>query len=453
MKRPLFILLLVTLLFSLTPTSVCASPLTEDGPETDTSSIGSVIAALGLYAAMMAVLAVGAEVVIDGVRPIFGLKRKTNAAEAMGKLKGWLPDTLEELGVSATAQEKLNQQIGELEGITVKLEDEADKVNEVLEGQLQEALKDLAVYSVDALVDKHWAMLKPQLEPHLAKVSNVSEEDVRTWLETSLTALKQAKVTELQAHLQSVSTVLDAVREQRNALQGPLLRFWRWLRQSLFELGEYFRGKPDPDHPDRFLGGKWGWFGKYIVSHLLFLPSYLEYAWAWLRRSLPEGDNLRDKLRNLGKHKPFAPLLTIEDAAKRILEEETMQRDQDNLRIVWLRILSAAVGIWLAATLRVDSLQLLEPIMGNAVNTFRAVNDEWHTFGALIRQTGTALDFTRLPGALETIVGWLFNLTPGIVLSGLGAAAGSGFWHDQLDKLRSAKQVVTQVEKMTSGST
>ena len=440
MKRLLFTLLLVTFLFSLTPTSVWASPLTEDGPTTDTSGIGGVIATLGLYAAMMAVLAVGAEVVIDGVRPIFGLKRKINAAEAMGKLKGWLPDTLEELGVSATAQEKLNQQIGELKGIAVEFEDKADKVNKVLEGQLQEALKDLAVYSVEALVDKHWAILKPQLEPHLAKVPNVSEEDVKTWLRTSLTALKQAKVTELQAHLQSVSTVLDAVREQRHALQGPLLRFWRWLRQSLFELGEYFRGK-------------WGWFGKYIVSQLLFLPSYLEYAWAWLRRSLPEGNNLRDKLRNLGKHKPFAPLLTIEDAAKRILEEETMQRDQDNLRIVWLRILSAAVGIWLAATLRVDSLQLLEPIMGNAVNTFRAVNDEWHTFGALIRQTGTALDLTRLPGALETIVGWLFNLTPGIVLSGLGAAAGSGFWHDQLDKLRSAKQVVTQVEKMTSGST
>jgi hypothetical protein len=39
-------------------------------------------------------------------------------------------------------------------------------------------------------------------------------------------------------------------------------------------------------------------------------------------------------------------------------------------------------------------------------------------------------------------------LTPGIVLSGLGTAAGSGFWHDQLDRLRSAKEMVGQMQEM-----
>ena len=41
-------------------------------------------------------LAIGAEVLIDAIRPIFGLKRKTSASEALEDMKQWLPGTLEE---------------------------------------------------------------------------------------------------------------------------------------------------------------------------------------------------------------------------------------------------------------------------------------------------------------------------------------------------------------------
>ena len=82
MRRLLIVLLFVTLLAAMTPAIAHAGPLAQGGGEGEGDAIGNVIGTLGLYAAMMAVLAVGSEVLIDAVRPIFGLKRKTSATEA-----------------------------------------------------------------------------------------------------------------------------------------------------------------------------------------------------------------------------------------------------------------------------------------------------------------------------------------------------------------------------------
>jgi hypothetical protein len=445
MRRLLSILLFVTLLAALTPSVAHASPLAQDGGAGETEGIGSVIGTLGLYAAMMAVLAIGAEVLIDAVRPIFGLKRKTSATEALTKMKKWLPGTLEELGVSPQAQQQLNEQLETLQEVTTQFEDNAERVRKVVQEQLPDILKDLAIHSLGDALDKHWSKLEERLKKIDPKLDVV---DVKAWLEATLTRLQEENVAELAVHLQSVSTLLDAVREQNHKLQGPLLKSWRWLRGSLVKVGDAVEER------EKIPQGL-----RKVLLFLCRIPAYLEYALAWLRgaHSVPDGDTLRERIENLGKHKPFTPLITLEEAARRILEEDTVIKDQEKNRIVWLRVLSGIVGIALAAVMQVDSLQLLEPVLGNAADTFRPPHEagqtiEWYTFETIIEQEkgGGDIDPTlSLPGLLGAAAAAFLDLTPGIVLSGLGAAAGSGFWHDQLSKLRSAKQIVTQVQQMT----
>jgi len=441
MKRLLSITLLVTFLAALTPAVAYAGPLAQGGGEGATDGIGSVIGTLGLYAAMMAVLAIGAEVLIDAIRPIFGLKRKTSASEALEDMKQWLPGTLEELGVDAPTQQKLDEQIETLKEVTTQFEDNAEKVRRTVHEQLPNILKDLAIHSLDDTLDKHW----PKLEKRLQAIApDLDAVDVKAWLEATLTRLREENVAELAVHLQSITTLLDTVREQNNKLQGPLLKFWRWLRGSLVNVGDTIEAQEKI--PQRLRG---------VLTTLCRIPAYLEYSIAWLRNKLPDGDTLRERIDNLGKYKPFDPLLTLEEAAKRILEEDVAVKDHEKSRIAWLRILSGIVGIALAATMQVDSLQLLEPVLGGAANTFRPPHEagqtvEWYTFETIIEQESGDLDPTLgLPGMLGTATAALLGLSPGIVLSGLGAAAGSGFWHDQLDKLRKAKRVVTQVEAMS----
>ena len=396
MRRLLSILLLVTLLAALTPAVAHASPLAQDGGAGETDGIGGVIGTLGLYAAMMAVLAIGAEVLIDAVRPIFGLKRKTSATEALTRMKKWLPGTLEELGVNPRAQQQLNEQIETLKEVTIQFEDKAEQVRRAVHEQLPNILKDMAIHSLDDTLDKHWSKLEKRLQ---AIAPDLDMVDVKAWLEATLTRLGEENVADLAVHLQSVSTLLDAVREQNNKFQGPLLKFWRWLRGNLVKVGDAIEKRDKI--PQR------------LRTAILFLcrtPAYLEYSLAWLRgtRSVPDGDTLRERIENLGKHKSFVPLLTLEEAAKRILEEDTVIEDQEKGRIAWLRILSGIVGIALAAVMQVDSLQLLEPVLGDAANTFRPPHEagqtvEWYTFETIIEQEKEVGDIDPtlgLPGVL-----------------------------------------------------
>lgn len=438
MKRLSLVLLLLVLLLALTPAIAQACPLAQEGGGDEMSDVGRVIGTLGLYAAMMMVLAVGAEVMIDAIRPIFGLKRQTSASEALGKMKDWLPGTMADLGVSAEAQQQLNERIEKLGEVATQFEDRAERVRAAVQEQLPDILKDTAIHTLDDVLGKHW----PGLEAKLRRIDpDMDTAEVKTWLEATLADLEESNVAELATRLHAVSSLLDAVRQQNNQLRGPLYKLWRWLRDGLEGVGRAAEAIE--------------WMPRLLVTVILFLcriPAYLEYFWAWLRRSLPDGDTFRERLENLGRHKKFSSLLTAEDAATRILAENAVQKDREHTRIAWLRILSVVVGVALAAILQVDSVQLLAPILGDAAAKFRSVDAagqviKWHTMGDLIGWQGAARGQV---GLWSAILAALLGLTPGIYLSGLGAAAGSAFWHDQLDKLRNIKGAVSQVEDLTS---
>lgn len=439
MKRLLIISLVMMLLVALAPPAYADSPLQEgDGGETD--GIGNVIGTLGLYAAIMAVLAIGSEVVIDAIRPIFGLKRKKTASEALSEMKDWLPGTLKDVGASPEAQQRLNERIGEMEALTAQFDDRAEEIRRVTREEMPDILKNLAIHSVDEALDQGWE----KLEPRLRLVDPDADlEKIKGWLEDTLTYLEETNVAEVTTHLDSISTLLDAVREQNNKLQGPLRKLWRWLRTSLLKVGH--TAQANENLPQALQA---------VIAFLCRVPSYPEYFLAWLKGNLPSGDTLGERLENISEHKRFTPVLTMEEAAKRILEEDVGYKDQEKSRIAWLRILCTVIGIALAAALQVDSLKLLEPVLGNAATTFRPAHEpgqivEWYTFEDFIEQrVGDVNPRLGLPGVLGMTAAALLRLTPGITLSGLGAAAGSNFWHDKLDKLRHTKHAIAQVQEM-----
>ncbi len=436
MKRLSLVGLLLVLLLALTPTIAHACPLSQGGGGDEIGDVGRVIGTLGLYAAMMMVLAVGAEVMIDAVRPIFGLKRQTSASEALGKMKDWLPGAVADLGVSAEAQQQLNERIDKLGEVATQFEDRAEQVRTAVREQLPEMFKDMAIHTLDDVLGKHW----PGLESRLKRIDpDMDTAAVKEWLEATLADLEESNVAELATRLHAVSTLLDAVRQQNNQLKGPLYKLWRWLRDSLEGVSRAAEASKWMPH----------WLVA-VVRFLCWIPAYLEYFWAWLRHSLPDGDTFRERLDNLGQHRKFGSLLTAEDAATRILAEDSVQKEREHTRIAWLRILSVVVGVALAAILQVDSVQLLAPILGDAASKFRSVDAagkivEWYTIGDLIGWQGAVQGQISPWGA---ILDALLKLTPGIYLSGLGAAAGSAFWHDQLDKLRNIKGAVSQVEDL-----
>ncbi|MEA3339378.1 MAG: hypothetical protein U9R15_05375, partial [Chloroflexota bacterium] len=342
------------------------------------------------------------------------------------------------------AQRQLNASMKELEELTTGYEDRVEELHEKIEEAMPAFVKELASKDVRAVMDNRWSELASAL-----KLEEGDEGDIKAWFEETLKELQDTNATEIAAHLQATSTLLDAVRKRNNELRGILGRAWSGLRQRMFRLGNS-------------LGA--GWLGK-IFRFVLFIPSYLEYAWRWLRDRLPDGETFNEKLENLGQHRPFGVLTTLEEAATRIFEEDAEQKNRENARISWIRVLSAVVGIVLAASLRVDTIQLLAPILGDTVGNFARVDAggqaiKWCTVGQLIEKScpgeSARVEALAADGGVaqaasnvfQAVMVTLLGLTPGIYLSGLGAAAGSSFWHDQLDKLRSAKTVVSQMEEL-----
>ena len=85
-------------------------------------------------------------------------------------------------------------------------------------------------------------------------------------------------------------------------------------------------------------------------------------------------------------------------------------------RITILRTLSAAVGIFIAFSLQINTFQILGELFSPEMQ---------NTLASPIGQFG------------------------GMFLTGLAASAGSSFWHDMIGRARNIKETIKQVEKLT----
>jgi uncharacterized coiled-coil protein SlyX len=94
-----------------------------------------------------------------------------------------------------------------------------------------------------------------------------------------------------------------------------------------------------------------------------------------------------------------------------------------NRRLAWIRFLSLVIGIFWAVVVQVNSLELLAPIIPDYIDS-------------LLGGPGT-----------------FWYVVAGLTLSGLGAAAGSSFWYEQLARLRQARQVVDTATQLKEQAT
>jgi uncharacterized coiled-coil protein SlyX len=110
--------------------------------------------------------------------------------------------------------------------------------------------------------------------------------------------------------------------------------------------------------------------------------------------------------------------LTPENIANVMRELEARYQSLSDTRLAWIRLLSLVLGIAWAVVLQINSLDLLGPVVPDAI--------------------------ANLLGGYDT----LWYSVAGLVLSGLGAAAGSSFWYEQMARLRQARQVVDTTEQL-----
>ncbi len=116
----------------------------------------------------------------------------------------------------------------------------------------------------------------------------------------------------------------------------------------------------------------------------------------------------------LDKYGPLTP----DNLANVMRELECRYQTLSDNRLAWIRFFSLTIGIAWAVLLQINSLDLLGPIIPAAI--------------------------ANLLGGSET----LWYSVAGLILSGLGAAAGSSFWYEQMARLRQAREVVDTTEQL-----
>jgi hypothetical protein len=289
----------------------------------------------------------------------------------------------------------------------------------------------------------------------------------RRQLELVLGSLDTQAIATTDTYIASLHNLLEGVERRRNTMQSPLRKVWRYLRTQPFGslwlslaagIAIFLLTWPiaaltsDPVSHTPYLAG-WqalllglavGLFVGAVAlcviqmmaalskaSYERYLSSYLKLSGPSLAtksealdglHSLHKAElwwNLRLGEKESGEIDPLkfgeplpVPDLSATTAAKVLLETSDRQRDQEDSRLRWLRVLAVLVGIVLASLLHVDAAVLLSaavPGLAAKINVFTV-----------------------------EIVGLI--ITPGILLTGLAASAGSAFWHDQLDRLQFVKK-------------
>lgn len=105
----------------------------------------------------------------------------------------------------------------------------------------------------------------------------------------------------------------------------------------------------------------------------------------------------------------------------------------ERTRVFWLRVISCGIAIFLSYQADIDALRSM-------IQAYPELFKGTFTFYRIEGQGATAM---------VTPLGWS-GRNLGSILTGIAAASGSSYWHDQLDKIRNFKSVREQLKKLAS---
>jgi hypothetical protein len=358
---------------------------------------------------------------------------------------------------AALLEDQLEIVIAKIQGVSVEDLNELDKVAQDLRqsvfGPIQNALENPAWA-------KRWLDLQTDnfLEGGRAQVEQALKDNVLTTLRdlgfpTSLVDTFEAEIKDTLDHAQrlaglqartyteSVKNLLLAVEERRQEMQSPARKVWRNLRCNetltvaavvvflvIGALGIVLA--VSPGWPE--------WWWRWLVA-AIFLVLGLFVA-VIVQRSFKDTRKFSDLILAIekrynslkGETQPPAKYGDIQEkVAQRIenmgptsvgqvlLQQDDLHRDQETSRLRWIRVLSLVVGLLLAYRLSIDAAVYLN-----------------YAIPGIEEQINSLVNFA----VWEERYAWFpEDLTVGILLTGLAAAAGSKFWRDLLGRLQATR--------------
>ncbi|MCP4420281.1 MAG: hypothetical protein GY805_27055 [Chloroflexi bacterium] len=458
-------------------------PVEESEPQSDTgdsffNGVSAIFATLGVYVVTMFTMAIGTEIIVDIFKGILGkplgLKSHPNSRKTLDSYHMFLPGQLDDLGISAEAKLKLEQQINQLNKLlepaftaeitvnhlrkkeftaalaAIGLEDIGDdsinQIKDVAQGELQQIIDQIdtttslgkavqvalkrsdllekANRAIDRLARKATAVTPDQIYRATATLATGEIADgVTAWTRAYLNGLQEESY-------DTAKSVYD------NQLKPQIITFGLPENVQQQITGEF----------DKFLNNLHTYRGTDIYLESLNNLLYeLEVQRNLVRSGIGQlWQRLVDGIKRLlirtprMQHPNLAPVTydpRIKDsseAATKLLELEQHDKELTSRRIRRTRFIAVLFGIFIAYMLQIDSADLLQDLFPSDANF---------------------LHLTLLPSSFFFFnwIGNLFNLTmndltAGVILTGLAASAGSGFWHDQLSRLQSIKKGVDQAQ-------
>ena len=143
-------------------------------------------------------------------------------------------------------------------------------------------------------------------------------------------------------------------------------------------------------------------------------------------------DELKTKLDAIESGSPIAETLMAEANALAMHVKDAID-NSERVRIFWLRLISGGIAIILSYQADIDALRSM----------IQAYPELFKGTFTIYKIEGSGAT------AAVTPLGWA-GRNLGFVLTGIAAASGSSYWHDQLDKVRNLKGVQEQLKKLTS---
>jgi hypothetical protein len=434
--------------------------------------VGAIFAILGVYVVTMFTMAIGTEIVVDIFKGILGrplgLKSQPNTRKTLTDYQAFLPGQLEDLGISAEAKLKIEKQIEQLNKLIEPAFTAEAVVNRLRQNEFTAAL---AAVGLENIGDDQINQVKEITQTELEKV--VAQIDTTTSLGKAVqVALKRGGLVE------KANKAIDRLARQATAVTAEQLyqatafvvtgeiadgvtawtrAYFNSLQEESFEAAQsMYENQLKPQIvafglPEKLQAQLTNQFDQYLENLRTYRGTdvYLES----LNRILSELEQQRDEVRSwigqlwrslvnsikrllIRTPKIQDPMLApktydpkIKDstqAAAKLIDLERYDKELESKRIRRTRFLSVLIGIFLAYMLQIDSADLLQDLFPANANflSLTILNAEF---------------FGRLGLGIR-------ELTAGIILTGLAASAGSGFWHDQLSRLQSIKKGVDQAQ-------
>ncbi|MCC6606105.1 MAG: hypothetical protein IT327_23060 [Anaerolineae bacterium] len=440
-------------------------------------SVGAILATLGVYVVTMFTMAIGTEIIVDIFKGILGkplgLKSQPNSRKTLAEYQAFLPGQLDDLGVSAEAKLKLEKQTEQLKKLLEPAFTAEAVFTHLRQQEFTAAFAAVGLENVgDDTINQVKEVTQAEVQKLVARLNTTTTlgKAVQVALERSDLVEKVNKAIDRLARQATAVTPDQVYHATATLVTGEIAEgVSAWTRAYFVSLKEesYDTAKSIYDNqlrpqiiafglPPHVQNQLTEQFEKYLenlrtyrgtdvylesLNRLLFelqaqrdeVRSWIGQLWSQLvdgvKRLLIRTPRMQHPVLVPNTYNPAIKDST--EAAAKLLDLERKEQELEAKRIRRTRFISVVFGIVIAYMLQIDSADLLRDLFPSDANFLTM---------ALLPQN--FITWAQTTFGLETV----YNLSAGIILTGLAASAGSGFWHDQLSRLQNVKKGVDQVQ-------